>query len=210
MAEDLGARFEAWRQALGELTGSEESARAWRHHRYKFAYELGHALVGDRRSPRVSGHVVYGVWLRWGLLYVGQTTEAERRLRDLAIGESHHLANTFPPELWDQVLVISWPDLPEAQSVPAELEPHTVGLALEHRLHAWLQPLANDTRRTDGGGWRKVNWATSRSRGAKASHQVGELFQAVQGIWRAAEGRRDTVRLPSSAQLTYPQDLLST
>jgi hypothetical protein len=38
----------------------------------------------------VTGHLVYGVYVAGaGLLYVGQTGNAKRRLRDLPVGESH-------------------------------------------------------------------------------------------------------------------------
>ena len=62
--------------------------------------------------PPVSDHAVYGVYVTGaGLLYVGQTRDARRRLRDLPVGESHHLATTVPPETWERVLVIQWPAL---------------------------------------------------------------------------------------------------
>lgn len=80
------------------LTDSAVAARLWRERRYAFAYRLGEELAGATAelSP-VTGPAVYGIWLKWGLLYIGQTTEAARRLRDLPVGESHHLANTFLP-----------------------------------------------------------------------------------------------------------------
>jgi len=61
------------------------------------------ALVNGPDGP-VAGSVIYGVWLDWGLLDVGQTSEAERRLRDLVVGESHHLGNTFPPKSGDAIV----------------------------------------------------------------------------------------------------------
>lgn len=61
-------------------------------------------------SSGTAGPVLYGVFASGaGLCYVGQTQEAERRLRDLPVGESHHLANTVPPEVWERVVVIRWP-----------------------------------------------------------------------------------------------------
>ena len=117
-----GAAFEKWRSALLDLTSSQDRSVAWRRHRYRYAHRLGAALAGvkDPRGP-VQGPVVYGVWLQSGLLYVGQTSEARRRLRDLPVGESHHLANSFPPEIWHRVAVISWPLLPEADAVVADV-----------------------------------------------------------------------------------------
>ncbi|MEV0681185.1 hypothetical protein AB0I60_32175 [Actinosynnema sp. NPDC050436] len=180
--------FEEWAGALRELTATKEAAESWRHNRYEFAHRLGHALTDDRQTgePVVSGHVVYGVWLKWGLLYVGQTRGAERRLRDLPVGESHHLANTFPPEIWHRVVVVSWPKLAEAASAVAEVEPDEVGLGLEHRLQAWLQPLANASRRTPGGNWRSVDWTRSRSRGAVVGARIDRLFTEVRNVWEEA------------------------
>ena len=70
-----------------------------------------------RATRRLTGFsnpilIVSGVYLPGtGLCYVGQTQEARRRLRDLPIGESHHLAMTAPPELWTRVIVVQWAEL---------------------------------------------------------------------------------------------------
>ncbi len=129
--------------------------------------------------------MVYGVWLDWGLLYVGQTIEAERRLRDLPIGESHHLANTFPPELWSSVVVIAWTELPEARLVQRDVK--DCGLALEHSLQAWAKPLTNSSRRTPNGSWRHVDWARSSSVGARAAAEIGPLFESVKALCDPAQ-----------------------
>jgi hypothetical protein len=73
----------------------------------------------------VTGDVLYGVYIAGGgLLYVGQTHDAWRRLRDLPVGESHHLATTVPPETWERVAVVQWPELldrvPHEESQVAE------------------------------------------------------------------------------------------
>lgn len=34
---------------------------------------------------------------------------------DLPIGESHHLANSFPPEIWTRVVVVYWGQLIETR-----------------------------------------------------------------------------------------------
>ncbi|RKT53200.1 hypothetical protein C8E97_1758 [Saccharothrix australiensis] len=180
--------FDAWRRALGESASTKEAAEAWRHRRYRFAHRLGAALVGAQADgrPSVVGHVVYGVWLEWGLLYVGQTGKAERRLRDLAVGESHHLANTFPPEIWHRVVVVSWPRLPEAAELSGVFGPGDISLGLEHRLQAWLGPLANASRRTSDGRWRSVDWVRSDSVGARVGRRIDRLFSAVQDVWQEA------------------------
>jgi hypothetical protein len=93
---------------------SPERVLAWQDRRYRFAHQVGQLLTSPARSGavRVAGHVVYGVYVAGaGLLYVGQTGNATRRLRDLPVGESHHLATTVPPETWERVIVVQWPDL---------------------------------------------------------------------------------------------------
>ena len=189
--------FAAWLANLHKLTDSSESSRRWREHRYQFAYRLGDALVGAAEGcPPITGAALYGVWLRWGVLYVGQTTEAERRLRDLAIGESHHLANTFPPEIWDLVVVVAWPQLAEADTVSERLGTKTVGLALEHHLQSRVTPLANAARRTSQGGWREVDRTRSASIGARAAEEVKSLFGAVEALGtQRRHGRKGRRRL---------------
>ncbi|HEY0167942.1 MAG TPA: hypothetical protein VGB75_12955 [Jatrophihabitans sp.] len=184
---DRETAFSSWRASLQRLTDSPESSRLWRERRYHFAHRLGEALVGAvGERPPITGAALYGVWLDWGLLYVGQTVEAERRLRDLAIGESHHLANTFPPEIWHRVVVIAWPQLAEAVAVSQELGVKTVGLALEHHLQTWATPLANAARRTSEGGWRAVDRTRSASLGARSAGAVEPLFAVVRSLWDAA------------------------
>jgi hypothetical protein len=203
--------FEEWRRALQLLTSGENEAQAWRRNRYRFAHRLGEALVGMvDGGPPITGPAVYGVWLEWGLLYVGQTLEAERRLRDLAIGESHHLANTFPPEIWHRVVLIAWPLLPGAATLTPGLGQGVIGLALEHRLQSWLKPLANASQRTRSGGWREVNWQTSRSRGARHSEQIDGLFHAVQRVWMDAAGQTaGTESRTEVFRVIFPGEMLS-
>lgn len=57
--------------------------------RYLFAHRLGQLLVGTAPDgPLVTDRAVYGIYVRGGgLLYVGQTKDAKRRLRDLPVGE---------------------------------------------------------------------------------------------------------------------------
>jgi hypothetical protein len=171
-----------WVDALDALTATREAARAWQETRYRYAHAVGRALVD--RAPAVTGHCVYGVFLSWELLYVGRTSRAERRMKDLAVGESHHLANSFPPEIWHRVGLVCWPKLPSAQALPADLDHETVGLALEHRLQAEFDPVFNAFRRTTDGGWRAVDLTRSRSRGALASAAVENLYDEVRVLWR--------------------------
>ncbi|AEV74324.1 hypothetical protein MycrhN_3808 [Mycolicibacterium rhodesiae NBB3] len=209
-ADDRQPAFEQWLRGLNALTASADAARQWRERRYEFAYRLGEKLVGQTAThPAVVGSAVYGIWLRWGLLYVGQTNEASRRLRDLPVGESHHLANTFPPEIWDRVVVIDWPSLTEAEAALAQLDQATIGLAIEHRLQVRVQPLANASRRTKGGGWRDIDRNKSRSRGARAAEAIGELAHEVDRLWDIAAVREPgSEPLPAAVRSVRPGDLL--
>ncbi|WP_086665871.1 hypothetical protein [Lentzea kentuckyensis] len=198
--------FDRWWHAMRDVAATRATSLAWRQHRYKFAHRLGRALTAD---PPLTGPAVYGVWLQWGLLYVGQTLEAERRLRDLAIGESHHLANTYPPEIWHHVVVVSWPQLPEAARVLDALSPKAIGEGLEHRLQEALEPLANASRRTSDGQWRDVDWKTSRSLGARTGKQLDDLFAAVLDVWNTAASSTNGENVPSSSRIVFPSQLLS-
>ncbi|MFB8007520.1 hypothetical protein [Nocardia sp. NPDC056000] len=193
----------AWRNVLKDITATREAAESWRQTRYRFAHALALALAGPGKNgePAISGSVLYAVWLEWGLLYVGQTNEAERRLRDLAIGESHHLANTFPPEIWNRVVVISWPQLPEAEILIQKFGREAVGLGLEHRIQADLQPLANASTRKRDGTWRSVDWSKSRSVGAQTGVQIDVLFAAVKKAW-------DDPSNSAVCRVIHPGDLL--
>jgi hypothetical protein len=211
MMTDSSAPRDRWRQSLLELTSTEEAAHAWRRNRYEFAYRLGMELAGGGGSTSaITGSVVYGVWLNWGLIYVGQSGEAQRRLRDLAIGESHHLGNTFPPEIWSRVIVIEWPQLSGAAAAIERLSEPIVGLALEHRLQASLNPLANASRRMADGGWRIVKWSSSRSRGARAATGIDELFVSVMTAWNLAATCQpdDRDALPRACRVVFPASLL--
>ena len=106
---------------------SPDRILAWQDRRYQFAYQVGQPLIGAVRTndAPVTGDVVYGVYVEGGgLLYVGQTSDAKRRLRDLPVGENHHFAMTVPPERWEHVLIVEWPGLlahaPDAEAKAAE------------------------------------------------------------------------------------------
>jgi hypothetical protein len=185
--------FQRWRNALLEALDSPDAIMAWQDHRYQFAHELGELLAGaaDPDIAPITGHAVYGIYVAGGgLLYVGQTANARRRLRDLPVGESHHLAMTVPPEVWERVIVIAWPSLLAALSAEeaqaAEQLGHaTCGLALEYLLQTTYRPVMLARRRSTGGSWTPRHIETSRSKGAISSARFPELFNAVQARWRS-------------------------
>lgn len=183
--------YGAWLKALGDLTGSADRLMEWQNRRYLFAHRLGQLLTMPHSgSAAVKGPVVYGVQLPGvGLSYVGQTRSSERRLRDLAVGESHHLGNTVPPEIWERVIVVRWPQLvgglPEAeQKVAAHGAGEECGLALEHRLQMVAKPVLNARKRTNEGEWRERDLAGSKSRGALTARQLPTLFSLVWEVWQ--------------------------
>ncbi|WP_307668144.1 hypothetical protein [Streptomyces sp. V2I9] len=184
--------YRGWRASLTTLLADPPRLARWQERRFQFAHRVGALLTeahGD--SPAVTGCALYGVFAAGaGLCYVGQTQEAGRRLRDLPVGESHHLANTVPPELWERVVVIRWPLLlPEAPSkeyaLAEEMGPIVCGLALEHALQLATVPPLNSRRRRTSGDWQPRNLAQSRSRGAIHAQSVPGLIHLTLAAWTA-------------------------
>lgn len=185
-----GDPYQAWLEALGALTADAVELARWQERRYRFAHRLGALLTETSTgSSAVAGPVLYGVFTSGaGICYVGQTQEAERRLRDLPVGESHHLANTLPPELWAKVVVLRWPTLlakaPRAErAIAADLGHSLCGLALEHALQVATAPPLNSRRRQPNGDWRPRSLAQSRSRGAVHSRSLPQLSELVLQTW---------------------------
>ncbi len=182
----------AWRSSLSTLLGDTSLLERWQERRYQFAHRVGALLTGMHDdSPATTGPVLYGVFASGaGLCYVGQTQQAERRLRDLPVGESHHLANTVPPEIWEKVVVIRWPLLLSEAPRPEQLEVEAMGsavcgLALEHALQLAMAPPLNSRRRRTSGDWQPRDLARSRSRGAVQSQRIPELSRLTLAAWNA-------------------------
>lgn len=107
------------------------------------------------------------------------------------------------------MVVIDWPALPQAHAAMAQLDPATIGLALEHHLQVRVQPLANASRRTKGGGWRTVDRAKSKSRGARAEAAIGAFAEVVDRLWDvAAAYENGYAPLPVSTRCVRPVELL--
>ncbi|MFJ2009845.1 hypothetical protein ACIQJ8_28055 [Streptomyces globisporus] len=182
--------YRKWRASLATLLADASLLAHWQERRYQFAHRVG-ALLTEPQADGIAtaGPVLYGVFASGaGLCYVGQTQEAERRLRDLPVGESHHLANTVPPELWERVVVIRWPLLlpaapAEERSLAAEIGLSVCGLALEHLLQVKTAPPLNSRRRRATGDWQPRNLAHSRSRGAVHSQSMPGLGELTLAAW---------------------------
>ncbi|MUT88885.1 hypothetical protein [Streptomyces sp. Z38] len=184
--------YRAWRSSLTTLLGDASLLSWWQERRYQFAHRVGALLTEARADCSVTvGPVLYGVFASGaGLCYVGQTQEAERRLRDLPVGESHHLANTVPPEVWERVVVIRWPlllsEAPASEQMEVEAMGSAVcGLALEHTLQVATTPPLNSRRRRTSGDWQPRNLTRSRSRGAIHSQRIPELSRLTLAAWKA-------------------------
>jgi hypothetical protein len=188
----------AWTDALRALTGTPSSASDYYKGRMRFTASVAGSLArlakldGASRIPSV-----YGVWLEGHAepVYIGQTMESQRRIRDLPIGESRHLSNTFPPELWRQVVVVRWHDLLKADlslmesvtaamrdlRLPEEAQTEAIGLGLEYRLQSDHQPLFNGKRKKRDGGWAQVK--QNKSIGAQVAPRLDPLYERVLGLW---------------------------
>ncbi|MFG3225176.1 hypothetical protein ACGF07_10385 [Kitasatospora sp. NPDC048194] len=182
--------YQAWQEALQILVGSVHELEEWQDQRYRFAHRVGELLVSELPDQaELASPVLYGVHLTTtGLAYVGQTEQAGRRLRDLPIGESHHLANTIPPEIWERVVVVQWPSildsLPQSEKErAAALGPRICGLLLEHQTQLRTQPPLNSRRRHRDGRWRRRQLSDSRSLGAVHADDLPLLQERVREAW---------------------------
>lgn len=181
--------FDRWQQAMLDALRDRDAVMAWQDRRYSFTYQVGELLAGPAAAggAPLTGPVLYGVTVDGaGLLYIGQTREAQRRLRDLVVGESHHLAMTVPPETWERVVVIEWPlllaEVSRGQALAAQ-DTTTCGLALEYLLQLTFLPVMAERRRSRSGGWVSRRMDASQSRGARHSQEFRELFGVVRDAW---------------------------
>jgi hypothetical protein len=209
--------FARWRAAMLDSVASPELVLAWQDRRYRFAHKVGQLLTKPTRpdAAPVTGHVVYGVYVAGaGLLYVGQTGDARRRLRDLPVGESHHLATTVPPETWERIIVVQWPDLlpgvgQSEELVAEQLGHETCGLVLEHLLQVTYRPVMTARRRGGTGEWTMRRIDSSRSRGAVNSGRLPGLSKAVRAVWdqlaaTPGPGDSDSVARTDAGRVIFP------
>jgi hypothetical protein len=146
-------------------------------------------------SNSVAIPVVYGIWLDNHSApfptYVGQTLDAERRLWDLPLGESHHLANTYPPEIWQRVVIVRWRDIFEQESgsnlpVPVDVHDHrSIGLGLEYALQTRFRPPMNLWSKARNGSLLEGRPELSQSIGKRVASQpeFQTFYKSIEKIW---------------------------
>lgn len=143
--------------AMGAVVA--DGVTAWYHRRVQFAraHAVRTALCAggafDGREP-----VVYAVKLRGhvGAAYIGETI-GRRRLWDLPVGESHHLATTFPVMTWDRIVVIRWTAWAGGSPPSDPVDLKLAGLAIESHLHLGMRPELNLWTKRSNGSWAPRN-----------------------------------------------------
>jgi len=213
-----------WLAAIRSMTATPDDAAKYLDGRLRFTTAVARALTHDEPQR---DELVYGVWLNEhsAPIYVGQTNEGRRRLWDLPIGESHHLANSFPPEIWGRVVVVYWGQLLDARSefsetLAAEIQLSTgaaepravIGLGLEYLLQSQVRPLFNRRKKRRDGSWRDVCWEMSSSLGARAAPHLSDLFTMVTAIWNSLGSispSTQPVLEHSGGRVVFPSRILS-
>jgi len=214
-----------WLEAIRRMTATPQAAAEHLDGRLLFTTAVAELLS---HSDPACDRLLYGVWLEGHSdpIYIGQTTEGRRRLWDLPIGESHHLANSFPPEIWSRVVVVYWgkilaakPELTATKSNAATEVPFfddrehaaAIGLGLEYLLQKQIQPLFNRRKKRRDGAWRDVRWNDSVSIGAKAAPHLTELFAEVMLTWKelsSIEATDDAKIELQSGRVVFPSKLV--
>ena len=187
-----------WLEAIRSMTATPSDAESYLDWRLQFTTSIAHKLTEGCGKHDA---LLYGVWLEEHLdpIYIGQSTEGRRRLWDLPIGESHHLANSFPPEIWARVVVVCWEELfakmpaitrgKIEDAVRSELAATSsnvkgaIGLGLEYLMQRAVRPLFNRRKKLRNGSWRDVDWDSSSSVGAKVAPCIQPLFASVLSKW---------------------------
>lgn len=166
MPADDARLASAWRaqelldEALRAVTADATSY--WLHRRLLFAraHAVRVLMCGDGAFAD-GGAIVYAVVVRnQGCVYIGETM-SQRRLWDIPVGESHHLAATFPPSVWDRLVALRWSELDGVVAPADQASLRFAGRALERELHRRIRPEMNLwTKRSDGRWGRRSLAAT--------------------------------------------------
>ncbi|GAB1795502.1 hypothetical protein [Priestia megaterium] len=93
-----------------EFFSDEDSITRYIKIRFAFACDVFQTLQWglEGESDNLTEPIVYCVKMSTKTIYIGQSLDSQRRIKDLPIGESHHFAKSIPPELWEKIIVIRW------------------------------------------------------------------------------------------------------
>ena len=158
------------RKELASALKSDDFALEYMEKKYEYDHKIGAALRSGLSKLSSCDGVIYGVYVNGIVVpvYIGESLDGRRRLYDLAIGESHHVANTFSTLIWDKVLVVGWrapsnwemieekilnlqAECSNTSSQPRQLSPLKVfSKAIEYHVREALDPLVG--KRTKKGG----------------------------------------------------------
>lgn len=174
-----------WLESIRSVTVSQETSTNFLNWRLQFTTITAALLT--HTDPTLD-ELIYGVWLDGHAtpIYIGQTTEGRRRLWDLPIGESHHLANSFPPEVWSRVVAVYWGKIMTSEPTlvtDCSLERSAIGLGLEYLIQSQSLPLFNRRKKRRDGNWRDVDWNRSASVGARTAPHLTTLAEKVFRVW---------------------------
>lgn len=197
-----GVDYQAWVTCSRLLNANESKAREFRTRRYAFTHALANVLV--KNLPKTgTDQVIYAVRLMGGHskpVYLGSSSEGCRRLWDLPIGESHHLANTYPPEVWQTVQILHWRQLLVAKGHDLDALQRSVaklcsarskstleltGMGIEFRFQQETRPDMNMLTKRRDGGFKEVNPSRSKSRQAIVAREwiTGRIYEDLWASW---------------------------
>lgn len=223
----LGVDYRSWVESCRSLNADEDKARDLRTRRYGFTRSLANHLV--KNLPAYGDdQVIYAVHLTGQHsrpVYLGTSSEGHRRLWDLSIGESHHLSNTYPPEVWSKVQIMHWKQLLSAaghdlgalqESVSKSFPEKSrfalklIGMGIEFRFQQEIRPEINILAKRRQGGFRTVDFAGSQSIHAAIARQwiVGPIFDDLLRSWNdlQAEAKkcRETTLVAPFGSIVFP------
>ena len=222
----IGVDYRRWAEACRALNADEDRARTFRTQRYAFTHALAELLVKDL-PPAGDDQVIYAVHLSGRHprpVYLGTSSEGRRRLWDLPVGESHHLSNTYPPEIWESVQVLHWKrvltehghDLAGLQKAvgeqfnasPAEAL-KLIGMSIEFLFQKAVRPEINIRTKLRQGGFKEVDFSESKSRQAQIAHRrldpaFNDLTQAWSNLGKEARDCDKTIHSGRFGSVIFP------
>ena len=136
----------------------------------------------------------------------------------MPVGESHHLSNTYPPEIWERIQVLHWRQVLKLEGydltvLEAQVAEHfstkpvdalkLIGMAIEFLFQNEAMPELNVRSKLRSGGFREVGIGTSASRQAIIARRwMGSLFPILLDHWMRLEAGADAHSGPAMHTLT--------